>query len=60
MARTALIGAAVLAVAISLGAIAPMTGAVPLFVVMLWWSVPGLRRFRRWRSSGPRVDSHIC
>src|SRR6476659_7021290 len=42
MARTALIGAAVAAVAISLGAIAPMTAAAPLFVVMVWWFVPGL------------------
>jgi hypothetical protein len=54
MARTALIGAAVAAVAISLGAIAPAAASVPLFSVMVWWSVPGLVLAKRLYGSRTR------
>jgi hypothetical protein len=58
MARTALIGAAA-AVAMSLGVIAPVTAAVPLFAVMLWWSVPGLLLAKRLYGSPPRAAGAV-
>lgn len=59
MARTALIGAAVAAVAIGLGAIAPITAAVPLFAVMLWWSVPGLVLARKLYGGATRIAGAV-